>query len=77
MSTRTKYLLVEKIQSLSPIEQEQVLEFVENLQHKVAKEPTKKSLIGRLANLGINISKEEIDQARKETWNNFPRETSN
>ncbi|KAF0248035.1 MAG: hypothetical protein FD167_2564 [bacterium] len=41
MSTRTKDLLVEKIQALSLIEQNQVLEFVENLQHKVEKEPIK------------------------------------
>ena len=76
MSTITKDLLVEKIQALSLMEQKQVLEFVENLQHKTEKQPVKKSLVGRLAHLGINISKEEIDQARKEVWSNFPREIS-
>lgn len=31
-------------------------------------------LMGRFAHLGISISKEEIDEAQREMWANFPRE---
>jgi hypothetical protein len=38
-----------------------------------AKQPLKSSL-GLCADLNISISKEEIDEARREMWANFPRE---
>lgn len=41
------------------------------LQGKIA---PKKSLYGLWENLGIDLSAEDIDQARQEMWGNFPRE---
>jgi len=34
----------------------------------------KKSSYGALADLKLDISSEDIDQARREMWGNFPRE---
>jgi hypothetical protein len=34
----------------------------------------KQSLYGLWADLGIDISEEDIDQIRREMWGNFPRE---
>jgi hypothetical protein len=31
-------------------------------------------LFGRYAHLGITITKEDLDEARREAWANFPRE---
>ncbi len=74
MAITTETLLVEKIKTLSEAQQQEVIEFVEKLQKNPCEKPSKKSLLGALAHLNIDISKEEIDQARKEMWANFPRE---
>lgn len=34
----------------------------------------RKPLVGRFAHLGLTFTKEEIDDARREMWANFPRE---
>jgi hypothetical protein len=34
----------------------------------------KRSLYGLWANLGIDISEEDIDEIRREMWGNFPRD---
>jgi hypothetical protein len=36
--------------------------------------PVRQPLIGRFAHLGLSFSREEIDEARRELWANFPRE---
>lgn len=37
-------------------------------------ETSKQSLYGALTDLGVAPSSEDIDQARREMWHNFPRE---
>jgi hypothetical protein len=54
----------------------QAANFAENEEPEVkeeAKLPLKSSL-GLCADLNLSISKEEIDEARREMWANFPRE---
>jgi len=72
----TKDLLIEKIEALSVVNQQKVLEFINSLETSATAEPKRKSLLGRFADLEVSISKEEIDQARRESWSNFPREIS-
>jgi len=48
-------------------------EYGESEVKEKAKQPLKSSL-GLCADLKISISKEEIDEARREMWANFPRE---
>ena len=76
MSATTKDLLIEKIEVLSVVDQQKVLEFINSLETSTTAEPKRKSLLGRFADLGVSISKEEIDQARRESWSNFPRDIS-
>jgi hypothetical protein len=47
--------------------------FTEDEEKEVTKQPLKSSL-GLCADLNISISKEEIDEARREMWASFPRE---
>jgi hypothetical protein len=66
--------VITKLQGLSPEDLEKVLQFVDSLALPQVPTPQRKGLRGRFAHLGIHISAEDIDVARKEAWANFPRE---
>ena len=60
---------------LPPDEQRELLDFAEFLRLRC--EPKRmplRSIGGLCEDLGIDISAEEIDAARREMWGNFPRE---
>ncbi len=66
--------VLDKLRALPPERQQEVLDFAEFLQQKnILKRPLK-SVKGMWANLDINITEEDIAQARKEMWRDFPRE---
>ena len=44
------------------------------LDHAKRTSPNRKDPMGMFAHLGLSISKEEIDEARREAWANFPRD---
>jgi hypothetical protein len=64
----------EKVRSLPPDKRLEVLDFIEFLEHKAAAGRPLRSLRGLWADLGPGPTEEEIDEARKEMWGNFPRE---
>ena len=66
--------VLEKLRALPPEKQQEVLDFVEFLEHKSLPKQPRRSLMGLCSDLGIHISEEDIDEARKEMWGNFPRE---
>ncbi len=60
-----------------PIEkQREVLDFVEFILHKTESSaaPPRQSLRGLWADLGLEVTAEDIDEAQREMWANFPRE---
>jgi Protein of unknown function (DUF2281) len=65
--------VVEKLRDLSPEKQKEVLDFVDYLKEKNAgpKKPLR-SLRGLWADLNIQITEEDIAEARREMWGNFP-----
>lgn len=66
--------IVERVENLSVERQREVLDFAEYLQYKEksnGKKP-RRSLEGMWK--GVDISAEDIDEARREMWGNFPRE---
>ncbi|MFS8119550.1 MAG: DUF2281 domain-containing protein, partial [Microcoleus sp.] len=66
--------VLDKLRELPPERQQEVLDFAEFLQQKsIVKRPLK-SVKGMWAHLDIDITEEDIAQARKEMWKNFPRE---
>jgi hypothetical protein len=69
--------VVELALRLSPLERVRLVEkLVSTLERDLSeqnKQP-RKSLYGMCADLGPAPSAEEIDQARREMWGNFPRE---
>ena len=59
--------------SLSPLEKVRLVEHVMNsLKNDIEPKQPRKLLYGLWQ--GVTLSSEEIDEARKEIWGNFPRE---
>jgi len=54
--------------------QQEVLDFAQYLKQKTAPNTTKPSLKGLWADLDIQITEDDIAEARKEMWGDFPRE---
>lgn len=68
--------MLAKLRGLPPEKQTKVLEFVESLKREAGSEKSLRSLEGLLEDLNIDITGDDIAQARREMWGNFPRELS-
>ena len=66
--------VVAKLRALPPERRQQVLDFVEFLEHRGERKRPLKSAEGLGAGLGITITDEDIAEARREMWANVPRE---
>jgi len=66
--------VLEKLRALPPDQQQEILDFAEFLQQKNLTKKTLKSVKGLCADLKVDITEEEIAQARQEMWGNFPRQ---
>lgn len=64
--------ILNAVRALPPEKQAEVLKVAESLKQDGPKRP-RKSGRGLWADLGISLSAEDIDKARKEMWGNFPR----
>src|SRR5712691_7894083 len=66
--------VLEKLRDLPPEKQKEVLEFVDSLKEKKGSAKPRRSLLGLWADLNIHITEEDIAEARREMWGNFPRD---
>jgi len=69
----TAEIIAARAKALPPEGQQEVLHFVEFLQSRATRTAPRNSLAGTWADLGVNLSAEDIDQARREAWADFPR----
>ena len=67
-------VLLKTYKILPPNLKQEVIDFVEFLQTKLATKQKRQISLGIGEDLGIEITSEDIDEARKEMWGNFPRE---
>jgi Protein of unknown function (DUF2281) len=67
-------LIAEKARGLPADKQQELLDFAEFLRERTTTKAPLKSAAGLWADLGIDITAEDIDEARREMWGNFPRE---
>lgn len=68
-------VLMEKIRVLPMNRKQEILDFAEFLEQKEsAASPPRRSLEGIWADLDVTITEEDIAEARREMWGNFPRE---
>ena len=72
MSTQSS--VIEKILSLTPEQQREVMDFVESLKKSPTQGSARRSLMGMFSHLNVHVSEEDIAEARREMWSNFPRE---
>lgn len=66
--------VLEKLRALPPDKQQEFLDFAEFIHQKNMPKRPLKSAKGLCADLKVNITEEDIAQARQEMWGNFPRE---
>jgi hypothetical protein len=65
--------VLDKLHALPPERQQAVLDFIESLGRKDRQVVPRRRLRGLCADLGLKLSAEEIDEARREMWADFPR----
>ncbi len=68
--------VLEKLRDLPPEKQKEVLDFVGFLKEKNKNEKPRRSLRGLWKDLNVHITEEDIAEARRQMWGNFPREIS-
>lgn len=66
--------LLEKLEKLPADKRQEVLDFIESLERKGARKAPRRSLKGLWADVGVEITAEDIAEARREMWGRFPRE---
>lgn len=67
-------MVLEKLRDLPADKKQVVLEFVESLKNDSGDRKPLRSLRGLWADYGIEITEEDIAEARREMWGNFPRD---
>jgi hypothetical protein len=71
---KIEQIVVEKLRQLPVEKQREVLEFVDSLQEKIGTKGQYRTLKGLWARLEVDISDNDIVQARRDMWASFPRE---
>lgn len=66
--------VLEKLRQLPVDKQQQLLDFAEFLFQKVTPKTPLRNVRGLCADLKVDITEEDIAQARQEMWGNFPRD---
>lgn len=66
--------VIEKIQSLTPDQQREVMKLVDELAKANTDKHHRRSLMGVFSHLNIHITEDDIAEARREMWGKFPRE---
>lgn len=68
--------VLDRLRRLPADKQQKVLEYLDALQSEPspAAAPARRSMIGLWSDLNIHITDEEIAEARREMWGNFPRD---
>jgi hypothetical protein len=67
--------ILDALRGLPADKQQEVLNHAKHLRSELGQgRPPRKSGRGLWANLHIDLSAEDIDEARREMWNKFPRD---
>jgi hypothetical protein len=65
---------LEKLRHLTPEKQEEVLKFVDSLIKASNDNRPRRSLLGLWSDLNVRITAEDVAEARREMWGDFPRD---
>ena len=70
----TEEMMLDKFRALSPGKKEEALNIVESIGQRTSRKKPYPSLRGLWKGHAADITEEDIAQARREMWGNFPRE---
>ena len=70
-------MLLEKFKMLPVNYKQELLDFAEFLEQKKVKTKPRVSLKGIWADLNVNITEEDIREARNEMWRGYTKDTEN
>lgn len=73
----TEEILVEKIKVLPVNRQQELLDFAEFLEQKETEKKPRVSLKGIWTDTDVNITNEDIREARNEMWRGYTEDTEN
>jgi hypothetical protein len=68
--------VLNKLRDLPPEKQKEVLEYVDSLKTETQGKDSLPNLRGLWKGLNVDITEEDIAEARREMWGRFPRDTS-
>ena len=66
--------IMEKVKTLPDDKQKEVLDFIESIQQKEGVKRPRRSLKGLWADLGVDISEQDVTEVRRMMQEKFPRE---
>ncbi|WP_016949654.1 DUF2281 domain-containing protein [Anabaena sp. PCC 7108] len=66
--------VLENLRELPTDKQQEVLDFIKFLKHKLPPNKPRPSFYGLWSDLDINITEQDITEIRQEMWANFPRD---
>ncbi len=66
--------VLDKLRNLPPEKQKELLDFLDSLKEKSEPKTPRRSLLGLWADLNVHIKEEDIAEARREMWSEFPRD---
>ncbi len=77
--TSSEYIeqeVVERLRGLPSDKQQELLDFAEFLRQRAMASPARphQSVRGLWVDLAVDVTEEDIDQARREMWATFPRD---
>ena len=64
--------IIENLRVLPEDKQQEVLDFLEFIKTKKLLKPSSCKIKGMCADLNVHITEEDITEARREMWGNFP-----
>lgn len=71
----TEKAILDAVRALPPAQKEEILSYAQQLRTRTNNgKAQRKSGRGLWADLNIDLTSEDIDEARREMWKNFPRD---
>jgi len=70
-------ILLEKFKGLAAVRRKELLDYAKTLEQKEAVKKPRVSLKGIWADLNVNITEEDIREARNEMWRGYTKDTEN
>lgn len=67
-------VIIENLRVLPEDKQQEVLDFIEFLKAKNLLTASSREIRGMCSDLDVHITEEDITEARREMWENFPKE---